>query len=111
MAVGKSRAPLSNRVVVVAIAVLVLTVAAIVTDSRRERTGELLVQADARDVLISIRKAGRPVMPPTPRRSIVLPPGDYTVELDPVQAGLRVVPGQVTIAKGERVVVRVEPTR
>jgi hypothetical protein len=100
--------PLSNRVVVVAAAVLGLTVAAIVIDTRRVRTGELLVQADRGDVRVAIRKGGRLVVLPTGNRSFTLLPGDYSVELEGSPPGLRVVPARVSVARNTRSVVRVE---
>jgi hypothetical protein len=97
--------PLSGRVKAVALAVLGLTLVAIVADTRRVRTGELLVQADDAAVRVVIRRGDRVVVPATESRSFVLRPGDYTVEVSP--PGSRAEPEHVSIARGGRSVVRV----
>jgi len=101
--------PLSTPVKVVATAVIGLTLFALATDRRRQRTGELLVQADANNVRVSIRQGGRAVVSETNRRSFSLPGGEYDVVLDAPSEGLRVSPPHVRVRPGDRTVVRVEP--
>ena len=96
----------SRKVVLVGSAVLGLTLAAIVVDLRRVRTGELLVQSDRADSRVTIKRGGRTVEGPTGSRSFTIAPGDYDVEIDgePV--------GRVSVVRGERAVLSVrEPTR
>jgi hypothetical protein len=93
--------PISRRVVLVGGAVLALTLAAVVVDSRRVRTGELLIQSDRGDLRIAIKQGGRLVAGPTETRSFTLRPGVYDVEVD----GSR--QDTVSIVKGGRSVLSV----
>jgi hypothetical protein len=100
------RAPISRRVVLIASAVLGLTLAAIVVDGRRVRTGELLIQSDRAELLVTLRRGGQLVQGPTGRRSFTLTPGDYEIGVDGRQAG------RISIARGERSVFQVtDPIR
>lgn len=105
-AAGPTRpAPLSGRVVGVAAAVLGFTVAAVVYDSRRVQTGELLVQAEASDVRVTIRQAGRLVVRPSEKRSFPLLPGDYEVEIVDPTPGRTVRTRRVVVRRHARAVV------
>ncbi len=103
------RLPSSSRVTVIAAAVLALTIAAMVVDHRRVRTGELLIQSDRADVRVVVTRGGRTIVPATAKRSFTLAPGDYEIAVDASLEGLRAVPARVTVARGGRAVVRVEP--
>jgi hypothetical protein len=100
--------PSSRRVVLVGASVLALTLATVVTDLRRVRTGELLVQSGRNDLRLTITRDGRPVEGPTGKRSFTLAPGSYDIVLDGQPRGLRVVPARVTVVRNQRAVVRVE---
>ena len=91
----------SARVVLVATVVLGLTLFAVVADTRRVRTGELLVQSDRADLRVTVTRGGRPVAGPTGKRSFTLLPGDYDIEAD----GRTV--GRVSVVRGGRSVLSV----
>lgn len=94
-----TRAPLSRLVGVVATAVLGLTAAAVVFDGRRVRTGELLVQSEGGAVRVTIRQAGRLIVPPSGKRSFTLLPGDYDVEIDGPAPGPEGSPRHVEVRR------------
>lgn len=101
--------PLSRRVKVLATAVIGLTLIALVADRRRPPAGELLVQADAADVRVTVRRNGLVVVRSTATRSFTLPPGDYEVTPDAApRVALRAFPPRVTVVPNGRAVVRVE---
>src|SRR5262249_10182397 len=103
------RPPVSRPVAVVIGAVLALSVVALVADGRRTWTGDPSVRGeDAPGLRLTVRQGGRVVVPPTNRRLLELPPGDYEVVLDPATGGLRVVPGRVRVERARRSAVRVE---
>jgi hypothetical protein len=95
-------------VAIVAVLVLGFTLVAVFIDSRRVRTGDLLVQADASDVRITIKRGERTVVPPTEQRSFTLPPGEYEVALAGDATGFQTVPAHITVEKYRRAVVRIE---
>lgn len=103
----RNQAPLSRRVVVLATAVIALTLFAATFDRRRRQTGELRIQADVPEVHVSIRKGEDLIFAPTDRRSFTLLPGDYEVQAEVGSMTLPVEPHLVTIHPQKRAVVRV----
>ena len=103
-----TRQPAPPYLTVFATLVIVLTIAAMIHDRRRVRTGELRIQADAEEFRVAIRKDGRIVIPATAQRAFVLPPGDYQVVLESPGQGLRVEPDRLHIVPGKRSVTRIE---
>ena len=82
-----------------------LTIVAIVVDSRRVRTGELLIQSDRAGLLVTLRRDGRIVQSPTGNRSFTLPAGEYEVGVDGREAR------RIKIVRGERSVFKVADPR
>jgi hypothetical protein len=101
--------PLSRAVKITAAAALGLTVAALVFDRPRPRTGDLLVQSDAPDLRLRIDRDGRTVVAATDRRSFRLPAGVYDVIPEMTAADPALVPRRVSVAAGGRAVVRIGP--
>src|SRR4051812_3728873 len=93
--------PLSRRVFAVGATVLAMTIVAVVVDTRRVRTGELLIQSDRGDLSVTIRQGGRVVEGPTGHRSFTLRPGVYQVDVAG-SAG-----ATVSVVAGERSVMSV----
>jgi hypothetical protein len=84
--------------------VLGLTVFSVLTDRRGAGSGEVVIQADAADARVVIRRQGRVVTGPTQRRTFDLPPGDYQLS---AEGGLTVEPPRVTVVRGGRARARV----
>lgn len=108
------RQPAPTYLTVLATLVIVLTIAAMIHDRRKVRTGELRIQADTAEARVAVLKDGRTIVPASGQRCFVLPPGDYQVVLDHPGRGLRVDPERLHIAPGKRSVTRIEfqrPTR
>jgi tricorn protease-like protein len=96
-------------VIAVGAAVLLLSVAAVLIDGRRTRSGTLTIRRNRHDVRVTIAKGGREVRRPTGEMFVTLPPGTYDLGLDGSPAGLRVVPDRVTIEPAGATDVAVEP--
>ncbi len=101
------RQPAPTYLTVIASLVIVLTIAAMIHDRRKVRTGELRIQSDAAEVRIAIRKDGRTIVPASAQRCFVLPPGDYQIVLDSPDRGLRADPEHLRITPGQRSVSRI----
>jgi hypothetical protein len=102
------RQPAPTYLTVLATLVIVLTIAAMIHDRHKTRTGELRIQADVAKFRVAVRKDGRTVIPATDQRSFVLPPGDYQVILDPPDRGLQADPERLRVAPGKRSVTRIQ---
>jgi WD40 repeat protein len=71
--------------------------------------GRLVVRCDEPGVALVIRQGGKGLNAiPADSGSVDLPAGGYELGVFHSRAGLRVVPSQVTVRRGERIVVRVE---
>lgn len=93
--------PIPRRLALIAPVVLASTLAAIVVDSRRVRTGELLIQSDRAGLVVTLRRDGRIVRGPTGNRSFTLPAGEYEIVADGGESG------RVVVSRGERSVFKV----
>jgi WD40 repeat protein len=79
-----------------------------VADVRRVRTGQILIQSDAGDARVTIKRGGETVVRSTDKRSLTLAPGSYTLELEDPAPGLHLSPERVEVPRNGRSVVRIE---
>ena len=107
---GLSRKPpTSRRVLVAAAVVMVMTFMAMTLDRRKARTGDLLVQCRDAKTRVVVRQREQVVIASTDRRSFVLVPGMYDVELIEPRSE-RASVHRIIVARGGRAVVS-EPAR
>lgn len=100
--------PVPRYIAWLATVMLTLSILAVVSDLRRVRTGELLIQSDVNAIKLEIRQDERVVVSVTDRRSFTLKPGDYEVRIVGGPGSLRAIPSPVVVKRGVRSVVRVE---